>query len=107
MWGVWPQFGHRVDSGILHPMRRWHQFRLRTLFGLTLVICVGLTWLMNERRKIAGRNEVFLAMGAEYFEFAPQPVWRVWLLGNDEPGYAISMGLMGTGVNDSSLAHLQ
>ena len=96
-----------MHPAMLQTMRRWFQFRLRTLFAATLVVCVGLAWLMNERRRIAERNNAIFATGVEFNEVT-QPEWSSWLFGDDAVGHARGMRLgAGKWLSDNSLLHLR
>lgn len=68
--------------------KRRLQFRLRSLLILMTIAAAGLAWLAYERRRIADRREALNALGTELRSRDDQPAWRVWLLGDDSPGYA-------------------
>jgi hypothetical protein len=65
--------------------RPWFQFSLRTLLMVTLIVCVGLGWLVAERNRIAKRTKV---LQPRIRNLGVQPKWRIWLLGNDPGRYA-------------------
>src|SRR5438445_747985 len=92
------------------PKLRWFQFRLRTLLLLMLVVSVALGWLVHERRTIAERRKALVRIGPYIFDPAgqpPQPTWRLWLLGDDWPRYAVVIECDSPQVTDAELVYFE
>ena len=88
------------------PKRRWFQFSLRTLLLLVPALAL-LLGLVAKRRMIAERHDALRADGLEVVSAASQPLWRIWVLGDDSLGYATEIGLTTMEVTDAGSAHLE
>ncbi|MEQ1906041.1 MAG: hypothetical protein ABL888_17785 [Pirellulaceae bacterium] len=104
------------ESSTPKPKRRWLQFNLRTLLVLTLVVGLGLGWVMYERRKnarIQARIQTNLhalkRLGCN-FEFYPDNSFRPsrfdWLLNRSDFGTVLVYFGSST-VTDAELDHLK
>lgn len=85
--------------------RRWFQFSLRTLLVFTLTFGIASGWIANRRRAIAERAADLGRAGAAICESQPQPIWRLWLFGDDSPRYARSIYVVNP-IRDSVLLRL-
>ncbi len=88
------------------PRRRLFQFSLRTLLVLTVIVSLGMGWLMKERRRIAARREALIEAGWEWDNFPKQPGWHRMLYGDDEPAFVYSLGIGDSNATDAELVHL-
>ncbi|MGA7701746.1 MAG: hypothetical protein WCB27_19235, partial [Thermoguttaceae bacterium] len=65
------------------PKLRWYQWRLRSLFILTLLVAIGMSWLtvtiQNQRKQKAAAEAITKLGGTVQSE----PTWLGWLLRDD------------------------
>ena len=61
-----------------HVMRRWLQFRLRTVVAGMLVISLPLAWFANSRREMQAEEAAIARLGADEVTWnRPTPRWLV------------------------------
>jgi hypothetical protein len=86
---------------------RWYQFRLRSLFLLTLLVAIGMSWLavtiQNQRKQKAAAEEIEKAGGWVKSE----PTWLGKLLRDDSLVSVTVVGLAPGSVTDTEIASLQ
>ena len=89
------------------PKLRWYQWRLRSLFILTLLVAVGMSWLMTtiqgQRRQKAAADAIRKAGGWVKSE----PTWLGRLLRDDSLVWVTSVWLSGKSTTDAGLVNLQ
>jgi hypothetical protein len=89
------------------PKLRWYQYRLRSLFVLTLLVAVGMSWLtvtMRDQRKQKAAAEAIEKAGGEV---AFEPTWLGKLLRDDSLWSVYSVDLCAQSTTDDVLVHLQ
>jgi len=97
-----------------HPPRRlrWYQFSVRTLFGLVLLLSIGLSWLGAKMHGARQQRQAVAAIealgGRVYYERVfdadpdlSSPPLRDWFYGVSR------VDLSKTGVSDEALSHLK
>lgn len=89
------------------PKLRWYQWRLRTLFLLTLLVAIGMSYvaveMRNQRKEKAIAEEIKKAGGIVKVE----PTWLGKLLRDDSLVSVTEVWLAGLSVTDDVLVHLQ
>ena len=90
-----------------YPKLRWYQFRLRSLFLLTLLVAIGMSWLavtiQNQRKQKAAAEEIEKADGWVKSE----PTWLGKLLRDDSLVSVTVVVLPAGSVTDTEIASLQ
>ena len=86
---------------------RWYQYSLRSLFLLTLVVAIGMSWLtvtmQNQRREKAAAEAIEKAGGGVKCE----PTWLGKLLRDESLVNVVEVQLIGTADTDARLIHLE
>lgn len=89
------------------PKLRWYQFRLRSLFILTLLVAIGMSYvavtIQNQRKQKAAAEEIVRAGGT----VTSEQTWLGKLLRDDSLVKVIGVGLCEKSVTDTGLVHLQ
>jgi Leucine-rich repeat (LRR) protein len=90
-----------------HPKLRWYQWRLRSLFLLTLLVAIGMSWLtvtiQGQRRQKAAAEEITKAGGWAKSE----PTWLGKLLRDDSLVRVTEVNLFWASTTDAELVYLQ
>ncbi len=89
------------------PKLHWYQWRLRSLFLLTLFVAIGISYvgvtIQNQRKQKAAAEEIRKVGGVPGCE----PTWLGRLLRDDSLVRVESVALSGKSVNEATLVHLQ
>jgi hypothetical protein len=90
-----------------YPKLRWFQYRLRTLFVLTTLVAIGMSWvavtMQQQRREGAAAQAIEKAGG----DVKTEATWLGRVLRDDSLVRVISVDLGGRSVADAELVHLQ
>ena len=89
------------------PKLRWYQWRLRSLFVLTLLVAIGMSWLTvtmrNQRKQKAAAEEIKTAGGT----VGLSPTWLGKLLRDDSLVSVVYVNLSEESTTDAELVHLE
>ena len=89
------------------PKLRWFQYRLRSLFLLTLVVAIGMSWLTvtmrNQRQQKAAAEAIEKAGGV----VTAEPTWLGKTLRDDSLVSVTKVGLSGESISETVLVHLE
>ena len=89
------------------PKLRWYQWRLRSLFVLTLLVAVAMSWLTvmmrNQRKQKAAAEEITKAGG----KVMTEPTWLGKLLRDDSLVIVTFVDLYKTKTTDAGLDRLK
>jgi hypothetical protein len=89
------------------PKRRWYQYSLRSLFLLTLLVALGMSWLTvtmrSQRQQKAAAEAIEKAGGTVNYE----TTWLGKLLRDDSLVKVTAVGLPRGSATDPALVHLQ
>ncbi len=87
--------------------RRWYQYRLRSLFLLTLLVAIGMSWLTvtmrNQRQQKAAAEEIEKAGG----EVKTEVTWLGKLLRDNSLVKVTDVQLSGESTTDAAIADLR
>ena len=92
-----------------HHKLRWYQWRLRTLFLLTLLVAIGMSWLtvtMRDQWKQKAAAEA-IEKAQEHVQIQSEPTWLGKLLRDDSLVRVTGVNLDGWPIGDDVLVHLQ
>jgi hypothetical protein len=85
------------DPGTPKPKRRWYQFSLRALFGLTTAVALSCAWFGYQYREGQRAKAAIEELGGRVF------IWDYW---DHRWGQAINADLSGTAIDDQDLARI-
>jgi hypothetical protein len=91
------------------PKLRWYQWRLRSLFILTLLVAIGMSWLtvtiQNQRKQKAAVKEIVKAGGSVSVGY--QPTWLGKLLRDESLADVVYLDLTGRSITEDMLVQLE
>ena len=89
------------------PKLRWYQYSLRSLFLLTLLVAIGMSYvavtMQNQRKQKAAAEAIEKAGGTVWYE----PTWLGKLLRDDSLVKVTVVEFSGESTTDAVLVHLQ
>ena len=89
------------------PKLRWFQYSLRSLFLLTLVVAIGMSWLAVTMRNQRQQTRVARAIERAGGSVASERTWLGKLLGDDSLANVTHVYNCGKPISDADLANFQ
>jgi hypothetical protein len=89
------------------PKLRWYQWRLRSLFILTLLVAIGMSWLAVTMRDQRKQHEAADAIEKAGGKVKSEPTWLGELLRDDSLVKVTGVYFLDGAADDAGLVHLQ
>ena len=92
-----------------HEKLRWYQYRLRTLFLLTLLVSIGMSWVEVTIQGYKRQRDAAVAIekAGGRIVWAPEPIWLGKVLRDDSLRGVLEVWFDFGGATDAEAVHLE